>query len=1096
MSENAVPRWRRKAGGIVATVVQFGALMSVALLLLGDHHAFYSWTTWIFSLLNIPADANVLIALVLGVLGAALRRRKRAALNTLILFQIVGLLTTVAYEIALVWAPPRLPHTEPRHVPPLLGVITGMELLAIVLIVFLLMLRPAFPARLAPGAWWRALIVGATGISAVIVGGWLLIEAFPGSLKSTTDRFLWAANHGIGELLRLSRVGVRGTGPYWVDLVIDLSATFVAVATLYVFFRGVRSRRHRSDDEELMLRSLLAKFGEDDSLGYFATRRDKSVVFAPSGRAAVTYRVLGGTTIASADPVGDPEAWPQAVEAWLAEAHTYGWSPGVLGASERGAKVYAAAGLRALELGDEAILDVRDFTLSGPERRSVRQAVSRIERAGYTARVRRHAEISPLQMEQLLDAAQHWRGAETERGFSMALSRLGDPTDGRCVMVEAYDSAGRLRGLLSFVPWGRRGLSLDLMRRDRLAENGLNEYMIAKLVENAGWLGAQRISLNFAMFRAVFEAGERIGAGPVLRAWRAVLSLFSRFFQLESLYRSNAKYGPAWEPRFLCYTSARRLPRIGLTAGALEGFLPDGLRSSARVITAETASEDFLAKVKEIDALAKPEEFPPVRRPEQVRVRVAKLERLRKAGVDPYPACFERDTLLAEVVRKFAGLAPDTRTGHEVRVTGRVVAIRDFGGLCFARLRDFSSELQLMLAGDNLGAWRDGVDLGDHVGVCGQVVTSKRGELSVFVDEWMITAKCLHPLPDKRKGLADPETRVRQRYLDLIVNRDSADMLKLRSTVIRAVRDRLHAREFVEVETPMLQTVHGGANARPFVTHINAYDMRMYLRIAPELYLKRLCVAGVERVFEINRNFRNEGVDATHNPEFTMLEAYQAYADYSTMRTLTRELVQNSAEAVYGAQIVRRGNEEHDISGDWPVIPVYDAVSEALGAHVGPETPVQVLRESCRGAGVPFGEDAGHGDLVLKAFEHLVEPNTIGPTFYTDYPTDVSPLTRQHRYDPRLAERWDLIAFGAEIGTAYTELTDPLEQRRRLEAQSLRAASGDVEAMELDEDFLLALEHGMPPTGGLGLGIDRLMMMLTGASIRQTVLFPFAKPRP
>ncbi|MFD2421926.1 bifunctional lysylphosphatidylglycerol synthetase/lysine--tRNA ligase LysX [Amycolatopsis pigmentata] len=1095
MSEKAVPRWRRKAGGIVATVVQFGAFMSVALLVLGNHHAFYSWTTWIFSLLNIPADANVLIALVLGVLGAALRRRKRAALNTLILFQIGGLLTTGAYEIALIWAPPRLPRAEPRHVPPLLGVITGMELLSIGLIVFLLLLRPAFQARLAPGAWWRALIVGATGIPAVVVGGWLLIELFPGSLKTTTDRFLWAANHGTGELLQLRRVGVRGMGPDWIDLVIDVSATLVAVATLYVFFRGVRSRRHRTDDEELRLRTLLAKFGEDDSLGYFATRRDKSVVFAPSGRAAVTYRVLGGTSIASADPVGDPEAWPQAVEAWLAEAHTYGWSPGVLGASERGAKAYTAAGLRALELGDEAILDVRDFTLSGPERRSVRQAVSRIERAGYTSVVRRHAEISQQQMDQLLEAAQHWRGAESERGFSMALSRLGDPTDGRCVMVEAYDSHGMLRGLLSFVPWGRRGLSLDLMRRDRLAENGLNEYMIAKLVENAGRFGAARISLNFAMFRAVFEAGERIGAGPVLRAWRAVLSLFSRFFQLESLYRSNAKYGPEWEPRFLCYTSARRLPRIGLTAGALEGFLPASPRPSSRGITSDAVSEEFLAKVKEIDALAKPSEPRPIRRPEQVRVRVAKLERLRQAGVDPYPAGFERDTVLADVVRKFGGLEPDTRTGHEVRVTGRVVAIRDFGGLCFARLRDFSSELQLMLADDNLGAWRDGVDLGDHVGVRGQVVTSKRGELSVLVDEWTITAKCLHPLPDKRKGLTDPETRVRQRYLDLIVNPDSANMLKLRSTVIRAVRERLHAREYVEVETPMLQTVHGGANARPFVTHINAYDMRMYLRIAPELYLKRLCVAGVERVFELNRNFRNEGVDATHNPEFTMLEAYQAYADYATMRTLTRELVQNCAEAVYGAQIVRRGGEEHDISGDWPVITVYDAVSEALGARVGPECTVPRLRKLCRAASVPVDDDAGHGDLILKAFEHLVEPNTVLPTFYTDYPTEVSPLTRQHRRDPRLAERWDLIAFGAEIGTAYTELTDPLEQRRRLEAQSLRAASGDVEAMELDEDFLLALEHGMPPTGGLGLGIDRLMMMLTGASIRQTVLFPFARPR-
>ncbi|HET6500143.1 MAG TPA: bifunctional lysylphosphatidylglycerol synthetase/lysine--tRNA ligase LysX [Amycolatopsis sp.] len=1096
MSEKAVPVWRRKAGGVVATVVQLGALMSVALLIWGGHRAFYSRVTWVFSLLNIPAGANVLIALVLGVLGAALRRRKRAALNTLLLFQVGGLLTTVAYEIALIWAPRHLPRPEVRHVPPLLGVISAMELLSIGLIGFAVLLRPAFPARLAPGAWWRALMVGVSGISAVIVGGWLLTEMFPGSLKASGDRALWAANHATGELLQLRRVGVQGEGPPWIDLVVDLSAATVAVVALYVFFRGVRSRRHRSDEEELRLRSLLAKFGEDDSLGYFATRRDKSVVFAPSGRAAVTYRVFGGTSLASADPIGDPEAWREAVDAWLAEAHTYGWAPGVLGASERGAKVYAAAGLKALEFGDEAILDVRDFTLSGPERRSMRQAVSRIERAGYTVRVRRHAEISTTEMDELLGLAQRWRGTETERGFSMALSRLGDPTDGRCVMVAAYDAKGVLRGLLSFVPWGRRALSLDLMRRDRDAENGINEYMIAKLVENAGRLGVQRVSLNFAMFRAVFAAGERIGAGPVLRAWRAVLGLFSRFLQLESLYRSNAKYGPEWAPRFLCYTSARRLPRIGLTAGALEGFLPTSWRSQRRGISAGEMGAEFLVRVREIEACSTHAEPKPTRRPEQVRVRIAKLGRLRAAGMDPYPAGFDRDTVLADVARKYGTLPPDTRTGHEVRVTGRVVAVRDFGGLCFVRLRDFTGELQLMLEQGKLGTWRDGVDLGDHVGVRGEVVTSKRGELSVLVDEWTVTAKCLHPLPDKRKGLTDAETRVRQRYLDLIVNTDSADMVRLRIVVVRAVRERLHARDFLEVETPMLQAVHGGANARPFVTHINAYDMRMYLRIAPELYLKRLCVAGVERVFELNRNFRNEGVDATHNPEFTMLEAYQAYADYGTMRTITRELVQSAAEAVYGAQVVKRGAEKHDISGDWPVITVHDAVSESLGERVEPGGSVSRLRELCRRAGVQFDDEAGHGDLVLKAFEHLVEPATVQPTFYTDYPTDVSPLTRQHRKDPRLAERWDLIAFGAEIGTAYTELTDPLEQRRRLEEQSLRAASGDVEAMELDEDFLLALEHGMPPTGGLGLGIDRLLMMLTGASIRQTVLFPFAKPRP
>ncbi|MEV4602272.1 bifunctional lysylphosphatidylglycerol synthetase/lysine--tRNA ligase LysX [Amycolatopsis sp. NPDC049253] len=1095
-----IPAWKARAGGIVATVVQLAAVFSVVLLIAGGTHGhLLNGIDMAFSALSVPTSASLVIVLMLVVLGAALRRRKKAALYTLLLFQVAGLLITLALQAVLLWAPDLLTlgPRQIRHIPMQVGVLTIADVLSVLLIWLLLALRPAFPARLAPGAWRDGLAVLFGGLLVVVALGWALTEAFPGTLGDSWERLVWVVNHATGENLQLRKIGV-GEGPAWIDVVLDLGATFVATGALYTLFRGVRHRRRRTDDEELELRRLLAEFGDDDSLGYFATRRDKSVVFSPNGRAAVTYRVLGGTSVASADPIGDPDAWPDAVRAWLDETRSYGWIPGVLGASERGAKVYAAAGLRALEIGDEAVLDVREFSLTGPERKSVRQAVKRIERAGYTARVRRHGEIPENEMQGLLTRAQQWRGAESERGFSMALGRLGDASDARSVMVEAYDGEGELRGLLSFVPWGRRGLSLDLMRRDRAAENGLNEFMVAEVVASAQHLGAQRISLNFAMFRAVFAEGERIGAGPVLRLWRSVLGLASRFFQLESLYRSNAKYGPDWEPRFLCYSSARRLPRVGIVAGALEGFVPTG---RSRVLRLETVSDEFVAEVRRIEDDAARVVPKAARRPEQVRVRVAKLDKLRDLGVDPYPVGFSREDLLGDVVSKFADLPADSRTGHRVRVAGRVLALRSLGGLCFARIKDFSGEVQLMLDAGvlDLAGWRTGVDLGDHVGVSGEVITSRRGELSVLVDEWTVTAKCLHPLPDKRKGLTDPETRVRQRYLDLAVNPESAHMLRLRSTVVRAVRERLHQGDYLEVETPMLQTVHGGANARPFVTHINAYDMRMYLRIAPELYLKRLCVAGVERVFELNRNFRNEGVDTTHNPEFTMLEAYQAYADYNSMRDLTRELVQHAAEAAFGAQIVRRHDAdgrvtECDISGDWPVIPVHEAVSAALGEEIDSGTSVATLRRLCTAAGVPVGEDAGHGDLVLKAHEHLVEGSTVLPTFYTDYPTDVSPLTRQHRRDPLLAERWDLIAFGSEVGTAYTELTDPIEQRRRLEAQSLRAASGDVEAMELDEDFLLALEHGMPPTGGLGLGVDRLLMMLSGASIRQTVLFPFVRP--
>ena len=1083
----AVAKWKWRTAGVVATVVQAAAAASLLLFLIDEESDLATGILRVSYLLGLPVEANLFIALVLVVLGAALRRRKRAALWALLLFQVLNA-GVVLLLIIRFWLDPG-PFLGPDEAPDRWAVTVDLGSFVVVtvaLIVLLLAIRDAFPAKLAAGAWRRTLVVLVGGIAVLSLVGWGLTELFPGHLHGTWHRLGWAVNQITGEVLPQRR---GGEGPAWLGVLLGFGGMLVAIAALRVFFRGVRSSRSLDDAEELSVRRLLAAHGEPDSLGYFATRRDKSVVFAPNGRAALTYRVLAGTALASGDPVGDEEAWPQAVQEWLAEARRYGWLPGVLGASERGAHVYAAAGLKALEIGDEAVLDVREISLTGPERRAVRQAVSRVERAGYTARVRRHAEVPADELASILDLAQRWRGAQTERGFSMALGRLGDPADGRCVMVEAYDAHGELRGLLSFVPWGRRGLSLDLMRRDRAAENGLNEFMVAELVAAAARLGVQRVSLNFAMFRAVFEEGGRIGAGPVLRTWRAVLSLASRFFQLESLYRSNAKYGPEWLPRYLCFTRARHLPRVSVAAGVAEGFVPN-LRSlfrrgSSRALRHESADTSFAAAVAEIDEIkVEPRQ---VRRPEQVRVRIAKLDRLRAHGIDPYPVDYPRDHSLAQARERF---------GETVSVTGRVVALRELGGLCFARVRDFTGELQLMLDARrvDLTAWKAGVDLGDHVGVHGEVVYSRRGELSVLADSWTVTAKCLHPLPDKRKGMSDPEARVRKRYLDLVVNPDSARMLRLRSDVVRALRDFLHDRGYLEVETPMLQTVHGGANARPFVTHINAYDMRMYLRIAPELYLKRLCVAGVDRVFELNRNFRNEGADASHNPEFTMLEAYQSYADYTTMLHLVRDLVQHAAVAAHGRPIAVRDGVEVDLSGEWPIIPVHAAVSTALSTTITPDTPLPELRALLAGRGIEPGDDADHGVLVQEAYDQLVEPNTVEPTFYTDFPTSVSPLTRPHRADPRLAERWDLVAFGAEIGTAYSELTDPVEQRRRLEAQSWQAASGDLEAMELDEDFLDALEHGMPPTGGLGVGVDRVLMMLTGTSIRQTVLFPFVRP--
>jgi lysyl-tRNA synthetase class 2 len=500
-------------------------------------------------------------------------------------------------------------------------------------------------------------------------------------------------------------------------------------------------------------------------------------------------------------------------------------------------------------------------------------------------------------------------------------------------------------------------------------------------------------------------------------------------------------------------------------------------------------------------AVAAPAVAPPdtdrQRLPEQVRVRMAKLKELREQGVDPYPVGRQPSHTVAGALA-----AADDAT---VMVAGRVLRTRDYGGVTFVTLRDWSGDVQLLLdksALDSNAPDFAGVDLGDLVEVTGRMGYSKNGTRSVLVGDWRLLGKCLRPLPDKWKGLTDPEARVRARYVDLAINPVARDLIRARSDILRSIRDTLFAKGFLEVETPILQQIHGGANARPFHTHINAYDLDLYLRIAPELYLKRLCVGGVERVFELGRAFRNEGVDFSHNPEFTLLEAYQAHADYRTWIDGCREIIQSAATAANGAPVVMRPDategdvlEPVDISGQWRVVTVHEAVSEALGEPVDPGTELGTLRRLCDRAGIPYLSHWDAGAVVLEMYERLVEENTAEPTFYTDFPTSVSPLTRPHRSRPGVAERWDLVAWGVELGTAYSELTDPVEQRRRLQQQSMLAAGGDPEAMELDEDFLQAMEYAMPPTGGLGMGVDRVVMLITGRSIRETLPFPLAKPR-
>jgi lysyl-tRNA synthetase class 2 len=485
--------------------------------------------------------------------------------------------------------------------------------------------------------------------------------------------------------------------------------------------------------------------------------------------------------------------------------------------------------------------------------------------------------------------------------------------------------------------------------------------------------------------------------------------------------------------------------------------------------------------------------------PEQMRVRREKLERLRQRGVEPYPLGFPRTSTVAEVRAVHPGLEPDQRSGRRVGLAGRVMLSRVGGKLCFATLRDGTGEIQLMLSLAELGeealtAWKTDVDLGDHVGVEGEVVMSRRGELSVMVDRWALTSKALRPLPDKHKGLTDPEARVRLRYVDLVVNAESREMVRARATVLSSLRDTLEAQDFLEVETPLLQSLHGGAAARPFATHLNAFDMPLYLRIATELHLKRLVVGGIERVYEIGRVFRNEGVDSTHSPEFTELEAYQAYGDHESMMALTRDLVVNAARALGRTVVPDGAGGEIDLTAEWRRLPIHQAVAEAVGEQVSVDTPVEVLRKIADRHDVALDPEWVAGEVVLELFEKLVEHTLRAPTFVTDYPIEVRPLARDHRSTPGLVEAWDLVVAGVELGVAYSELVDPVEQRRRLVEQSAKAAGGDPEAMRLDEDFLRALEYGAPPMGGMGMGVDRLLMLLTGKPIRETIAFPVLRP--
>ena len=534
------------------------------------------------------------------------------------------------------------------------------------------------------------------------------------------------------------------------------------------------------------------------------------------------------------------------------------------------------------------------------------------------------------------------------------------------------------------------------------------------------------------------------------------------------------------------------------------------------------------------DSSSTPTQAPADDTPEQVKVRAAKREHLMEAGIPAYPVLLPITTTIKKVREQYSHLQPGEETEDYVGLAGRVVLARNGGKLCFATLMDGEgNKIQVMLSAasvgaESLAAYKNDVDLGDHLFVHGRVISSRRGELSIFATpaevtpeaqaayeaassalpapdaSWAIASKALRPLPktwtteDGEEITLSEDQRIRRRELDLITRPAARDMVRIRAAVNRSLRENFFRRDYIELETPMLQMIHGGAAARPFTTHMNALDTELYLRIATEIYLKRAVVGGVDRVFEMNRNFRNEGMDSSHSPEFTSLEAYEAYSDYNGMADLTRDLIQQAARDAFdlseGEEIVRLADgTEYDLSGQWDRIDLYGSTSEALGEEITVETPRETLVKYAERIGLEVDDYAVSGKIVEDIFEELVGSKLWAPTFVYDFPEDTSPLTRYHRSRPGLTEKWDLYVRGFETGTAYSELADPVVQRERFEAQALAAANGDPEAMVLDEDFLIAMEQGFPPCGGMGMGIDRLLMVLTGQGIRETIPFPLVK---
>ena len=1070
----------------------------------GRRFPWVHYTTDVWHGFNIPAGPGLIEVVLLVVFAFAAFRRKRVVVYVVVFYQVMGVLGALLIDV-MMWSV----STPWERAMAVLALGT-----AAIVIPVTLRFRKAFPGRLVKGSGPGALAILVVGLGGTWLFGFLMGQFVPGIYTAETGLMRWVSSRVFGTyLVQLFMEPSHAHAARWLGALLSVMAAIVFTLALAYFLRGQRMPG-RTPEDDLIARRMLAKYGAEDSLGYFATRNDRSLVVSTDGKAAVSYSVAAGVSMIGGDPLGDPQSWDNAITQWRELCGRYGWIPAAISTSEKGARALRNQGFSVRALGDEAIIHTNRFDINSHNMKQLAAAVRRVRREGVDITIRRLEEIPADEMTELRRVSEEYRVGE-ERGFSMSLDRILDEVDGRTLVVVGRQEDGTIQGVLTFAPWGQKGVSLAHMRRKPDSVNGIVEAMVVALIEHGQDGALDRISLNFAMFRKVFEEGLRVDAGLYERAIRKIMVFASKFWQLESLYESNARYEPEWYSRYFCYLGAAQLTPVILAAGELEGFMP---QLSHRTWQSWKVTPEHLAAVREIEQQAVDLSIPREKLPEQMRVRRDKAARLEAAGMEAWPpsTASGEGELIASVVAVAKDLQPGTKSGKTVDTSGRILAKRNHGGVIFADLVREQDKVQLVLDRSVIDpeAWKlwHLTDIGDVIAVNGEVTRTARGENSIEVKNWQMLAKTLRPLPSRHTRM-DPRIRSRERVAHLLNDPSALNILVQRSTALTAMRQTLGSQGYLEVETPMLHPVKGGANARPFVTHFNAYGTDVFMRIAPELYLKRLAVAGMDAIFEMGRSFRNEGVDATHNPEFTSLEAYRAGGDYHTMRLLTQQLIQDAAIAVHGRPICHRpkttpgledrpvvavvdGIEmvEFDLSGEWPAITIHDAVSKAVGEEITIDTEPEVMQRLCQKFDVELPPVLDHGQLLSALYDDLVEAKTTFPTFYMDFPKDASPLTRQHRVDDRLAEKWDLVGFGMELGTAYTELTDPIEQRKRFEEQSLAAAAGDPEAMSIDNTFLDDLELGLQPTGGVGLGVDRLVMLITGVSIRQCLTFPYVRP--